>query len=337
MLSIRLARLLHRALPPKKMNRRVKNILIAIGIPTIYAIALRLFFGIDRWNEVFEVMSITFLFCLPTIVGGLTVYLSEKEKVKKISYRIFTPWIPIFLFLVVTLVFAIEGWACWLMILPVFLIAASIGGLIGGYLKLNKQNDSLHISFMFLLPFLFAPLESLIDKIPAQYEAYTFIDIKANPEKIWDNVTRVEEIKENEDSGWLNKFLGFPRPVKATLNYEGVGAYREAIFTNGLVFHETVTKYEDNRLMEFDIKAYPHEIPSTTLDEHVVIGGNYFDVLNGKYELEDLENGKHRLHLTSKFKMKTTFNFYAGWWGKWIMKDIQKNILRVEKKRAEND
>lgn len=34
--------------------------------------------------------------------------------------------------------------------------------------------------------------------------------------------------------------------------------------------------------------------------------------------------------------MKTTFNFYAGWWGKWIMKDIQKNILRVEKKRAEN-
>lgn len=319
------------------MNSATKNTIIAIGIPTVYAVVLRLFFGVDRWNVLFEVMSVTFLFCLPTIVGGLTVYLSDKEKVKKLSYRIFTPWIPILLFLVATLALAIEGWACWLMILPVFLIAASVGGLIGGYLKLHKQNDSLNISAMFLLPFLFAPLESLIDEIPAHYEAYTFIDIKASPEKIWDNVTKVEEIKENEDSGWLNKFLGFPRPVKAELDFEGVGAYREAIFTNGLVFRETVTKYEDNKLMEFDIKANSHEIPSTTLDEHVVIGGNYFDVLNGKYELEDLGNGTHRLHLTSTFEMKTTFNFYAGWWGKWIMKDIQDNILSVEKKRAENE
>ena len=206
------------------MNRATKNLLVAIGIPTIYAIVLRLFFGIERWNELFEVMSFTFLFFLPTIVGGLTVYLSDKEKVEKLSYRIFTPWVPIFLFLVFTLAFAIEGWACWLVILPIFLIAASIGGIIGGHLKLNKKNDRLNVSVMIFLPLIFAPLESFLNKIPANYEAYTFIDIRANPEKIWDNVTRVEEIEENEDSGWLNKFLGLPRPIKATLDYEGVGA-----------------------------------------------------------------------------------------------------------------
>ena len=319
------------------MNRKLKNTLIAIGIPTVYAIILRLFFGVEKWNELFSVMSVTFLFCLPTIVGALTVYLSNKEKVEKLSYRILIPWVPIFAFLIITLSFAIEGWACWLMILPVFLIAGSIGGLIGGYLKLKKENDRLNISLLVLIPFLFAPIESLIDKIPATYEAYTYIDINSKAEKIWDNVTRVSIINENEDSGWLNKFLGFPRPLKAELDFEGVGAYREAIFTNGLVFHETVTEYEDNKLMVFDIKAYPHEIPSTTLDEHVVIGGNYFDVLNGKYELEELGNGIHRLHLSSKFEMKTTFNFYAGWWGKWIMKDIQNSILKVEKNRAENE
>jgi hypothetical protein len=44
---------------------------------------------------------------------------------------------------------------------------------------------------------------------------------------------------------------------------------------------------------------------------------------------------KSRLHLNSEFKIKTTFNFYAGWWAKWIMKDIQNNILQIEKKRAE--
>jgi len=318
------------------MTRKTKILILAILIPTIYAIAMRLIYDIDRWDEMFEVMSITFLFCLPSIIGGLMVYLSDMDKVKKLAFRILAPWAPILLFFVITLLFNIEGWACWLMILPVFLIAASIGGLLGGYLKLTKKNNKLNISIMVLIPFVLSPLESCMEQIPATYEAYTFIDIDAKREKIWDHVTRVQEIKENEDSGWLNQFLGFPRPVEAELDFEGVGAYRKAIFTNGLVFHETVNEYEDNHLMVFDIKAFPHEIPSTTLDEHVVIGGDYFDVLNGKYRLEELDNGIHRLHLSSRFEMKTTFNFYAGWWGKWIMKDIQNNILRVQKVRAEN-
>ena len=280
-------------------------------------------------------MSVTFLFLLPTIVGALTVYLSSHEKAKRYGYRIFAPWIPIFLFLIITLAFAIEGWACWIMILPAFLIAATIGGGIGGYLKTRKKNDKLNISVLLFLPLLIGPVESLIEIIPGTYKAYTYIDINASAEKIWNNVTHVSEIPLEQDKGYLTRLLGFPRPVKAELNFEGIGAYREAIFTKGLVFHETVTEYRDNEKMVFTIKAYPHEIPSTTLDEHVVIGGDYFDVLNGTYELEKLPNGLNRLHLYSHFKMNTTFNFYAGWWGKWIMKDIQNNILQIEKKRSE--
>ncbi len=316
-------------------HRNLKNTLIAIGIPTLYAIILRLAFGVKDWNELFSVMSVTFLFLLPTIVGALTIYLSEKSKVEKLWYRIFTPWIPIILFLIITLALAIEGWACWLMILPVFLIAASIGGLIGGYLKLKRRNDRLNISLLVLVPFLISPAEQLIEKIPGNYKAYTYIDINSNAEKIWENVTRVKTIEKEEDTGYLTEFLGFPRPLKAELNYNGVGAYREAIFTNGLIFRETVTEYEENKKMVFSIKANTYEIPSTTLDEHILIGGKYFDVLDGTYELEKIDEGKYRLHLYSNFKMNTTFNFYAGWWGKIIMKDIQNNILKVEKRRAE--
>ena len=318
------------------MNSKLKNTIIAIGIPTLYAVVLRIFFGVKTWNDLFSVMSITFLFLLPTIVGALTVYLSDRDKVEKLWYRIFVPWIPIFLFLIITLALAIEGWACWSMILPAFLIAASIGGLIGGYLKLKKPNNKLNISILFLLPLFISPIESMIGSIPGTYEAYTYIDIDAPAEKIWDNVTRVREITEKEDKGFLSNFLGFPRPVKAELNFEGVGAFREAKFTGGLIFNETVTEYKDNEKMVFTIKANTYDIPSTTLDEHILIGGDYFDVLNGTYELEKLENGKNRLHLYSHFKMNTTFNFYAGWWGKWIMKDIQNNILRIEKERVEN-
>lgn len=315
----------------------LKRILLIIGIPTLYAVLLRLFFGIDTWRDLYSVMSISFLFCLPTIVGALTVYFSSVEKVQKFAYRFFVPWIPILIFFVLTLALAWEGWACWIMVLPLFLIAASIGGLIGGYFKLRKKDNKVYISVLTLFPLFIAPVEQMVGAIPGTYEAYTYIDINSTADKIWDNVTRVKEIPVQQDKGWLTKSLGFPRPVKAELNYLGVGAYREAIFTNGLVFHETVTDYEDKKKMVFTIKANPHEIPSTTMDEHVVIGGNYFDVLNGTYELEKLGDNTYRLHLYSHFKLTTTFNFYASWWAKWIMKDIQNNILQVEKQRAENE
>jgi len=317
-------------------NSTLKTTLIAISIPTLYAVTLRLIFGIETWSDLFGVMTLTFLFLLPTIVGALTVYLSSIENAKKMAYKVFAPWIPIFLFLVITIALAIEGWACWLMILPLFLIASTVGGFIGAYLKLRKRNNKLNISILVLLPFIISPLESLIETIPGTYKAYTYIDINAPAEEIWDNVTSVKKINEDEDKGCLSNFLGFPRPVKAELDFEGVGAFREAIFTNGLIFNETVTEYIDNKKMVFKIKANTYDIPSTTLDEHILIGGDYFDVLNGTYELEELGNGIHRLHLYSHFKMKTTFNFYAGWWGKWIMKDIQNNILKIEKERSEN-
>jgi hypothetical protein len=307
-----------------------------LAIPTVYALLLRFVFGQSTWSGVFSMMTVTFLFLLPSIVGSLTIYFSSEERVRKVSFVIFAPWIPIFIFFAVALGFAIEGWPCIVMILPIFLIAASLGGMIGAYLKKRNTRNTLHITILTLLPLIAAPIESYIGANTTSYKAYTFVDINAPADVIWDNVTRVAEISATEDNGRLTNLLNFPRPVKAELNFEGVGAYREAIFTNGLVFHETVTEYVDNQKMSFEIKALPHEIPLTTMDEHLVVGGKYFDVLNGTYELQKLGENSYRLHLWSNFKLNTSFNFYAAWWANEIMKDIQNNILKIQKSRAEN-
>ncbi|WP_439583200.1 hypothetical protein [Dyadobacter bucti] len=317
------------------LSKKQITIITAVGVPTFYALVVRFAFGVSRWQEFLAVMSVTFLFLLPFIVGILTIFLSNDQKIQSGAYRVFAPWVPVFIFLIVTLLFAWEGWACWMMILPVFLICASIGGLIGGVLIRNRKNRNIQVSLFVLLPFFCSPIEQQIPTIPGAYKAYTYIDINAPADKIWANVTRVREIPAEKDKGWLTQFLDFPRPVKAELNFEGCGATREAIFTKGLVFHETVSEYTDKGKMTFSIKAYPHEIPSTSMDEHIVIGGDYFDVLDGTYEMEKLGHNKYRLHLYSHFKLNTRFNFYASWWAKWIMEDIQNNILQVEKERAE--
>ncbi len=318
------------------MNLSKNKLLVIIGVPVVFALIVRYIFNIDDWSKLFSLMSVSFLFLVPFAIGAITIYLSAPHEISSIRYRVFMPWLPIFGFLLFTLLFAIEGWACWIMILPVFLIAASLGGLAAGYhLSRRKKNKQLHLTIVVLLPFLLSPIEQWIGNKDNVYKAYTYIDLHASKERIWQNVTRVKRITKQEDKGWFTHGLGFPRPIRAELNYNGVGGYRKAIFDKGLVFHEQVTDYDDQRRMTFTIRANPYEIPSTTMDEHILIGGQYFDVIDGTYELQKLNADTYRLHLYSHFKLTTTFNFYASMWAGWILTDIQNNILQVIKERLE--
>ncbi|WP_185908043.1 hypothetical protein [Leptospira weilii] len=93
--------------------------------------------------------------------------------------------------------------------------------------------------------------------------------------------------------------------------------------------------------MKFEIKADPNLIPITMLGSHVVSGDAYFDALQGEYELEynEILNYKEKrtavLHLRSKYRLSTRFNFYASLWGDFLMRDIQNSILNILRRRIE--
>lgn len=319
------------------MNKKLKTWLLILLLPVAYALLVRFVFGLWFLRYTFTVMSASFLLGLPFGVGYLTIFLSPIERVRSWSYRIFAPMVPILAFFILILLLAIEGWACWLMILPIFLIPSILGGLTAGHFRLRKEkkDNKLKVSIILCLPFLLSSVEHYIPHPFTRCEAYTYIDIHAGADTIWNNVVRVRTISPQEDHGTLTNFLGFPRPIRAELNYAGVGGSRQAIFSKGLVFQEVVKTYEPERKMYFSIKADPHTIPSTTMDEHIVIGGDYFDVLDGTYELEKIDDRNYRLHLYSHFILKTNFNFYASWWAGLIMKDIQNNILQVIRTRCQ--
>ena len=131
--------------------------------------------------------------------------------------------------------------------------------------------------------------------------------------------------------------MGFPRPIKAELDTVAVGGIRKAIFDRGLFFTETVTEVKPEKVLAFTIHADPTSIPPKALDEHVLVGGRYFDILDGRYEIIKVSPNQIELHLTSKFRLSTSFNFYSGFWSKLIMRDIQKNILNIIKTRCEKN
>ncbi|WP_158993105.1 hypothetical protein [Mucilaginibacter sp. L196] len=316
-----------------------KWLLIGVGAAVLVGFLFRIVFEISFFRSFTSSMSIGFLFGVPFIMGFITVFFAEKKELENVTISIFTPWISIFGLLVITLLFNTEGWACWMMALPVFLVSASFGGYFAHKYRewTNNRNNGIQLSLIVLLPFMIVPLENLAGSSSTTYKAYTEIEIHASKEQIWGNVTRVRAIKQKQDSAYFTRFLGFPRPIQAVLDTEAVGGKRKAIFDKGLIFDEQVTAYEPFKLMTFTIHADPYTIPSTTMDKHIVIGGEYFDVLNGTYILEPEGSGLYKLRLYSNFKLHTTFNFYAHIWAVWIMRDIQQNILKVIKDRSESN
>ena len=114
-----------------------------------------------------------------------------------------------------------------------------------------------------------------------------------------------------------------------------MGGRRHATFERDVSFFEVVTHWEPAKKLAFTIKADPDFIPHTAFDEHIIVGGRFYDVLNGTYEIEPLNDGTCVLHLSSMHRLSTRFNWYAGWWSEWVMNQIQGSILEVIRQRCE--
>ena len=161
----------------------------------------------------------------------------------------------------------------------------------------------------------------------------TQIEIAAPSAVVWPLVVSVDSIRDSERRRAFFTAIGFPHPIAATLDHPGVGGVRTASFDRGVVFREAVVEWVPEHRLRFTIDA--RAVPATALDPHVTIGGPFFDVLTGTYELQPVSTGHTILVLRSEHRVSTRFNPYAAWWADRVMESVQHNILVVLKERAE--
>lgn len=191
------------------------------------------------------------------------------------------------------------------------------------------------IAIVAVAPLIVAPLEQLREKVTEIKEVHSTIQINASAEQVWEQIRSVPTIPASEHRPALIHTLGFPRPLAAELIGDGVGAIRNATFEGNVLFIEKVTEWIPNQRIAFTIVADTENIPADTIDEHVTIGGPYFDVLHGEYDIEKSSETSVTLHLTSTQRISTGFNFYAHLWTTWLMDELQAYILEIVKMRAE--
>lgn len=316
---------------------------LAIGTGLVYGLATRILFSLkisySPWNDVFGVMSYAFLFFMPLVVGAVTIVLASPESQRSWPYRIFMPMVSCLLMMLAAFVLAWEGIICLVFAGPIVLVLGSLGGCLAGLIMTRWGTGAKRgyvLASFALLPFLAAPLESRLPEAPSFRIVRTQIAIAADSEIVWGQIVRVPEIQETERPTSFYHRIGIPKPLEATLSHEGPGGIREARFEKGIVFYETVTEWEPGRALGFDIHIDPMTIPPDALDEHVRVGDRYFDVLHGRFEIEPRPEGGVILHLSSRHRLTTPFNWYSSFWSDRVMQDIQETICQVVKGRSEH-
>ena len=306
-----------------------------------YGLSGRLAFGLDGYgmetgsgwaSDVFGVMTITYLFVVPFAIGVLTVgLLADREP--RWRDALVGPWVSTLLVILGSLLLAWEGIVCAVIWVPIALLCASVGGAVAKVWRIAGRGRPLALASVALLPVVFAPIES---RLPDPMRVRTVADrveIAASPEAVWREIREVAPIGADELPPSLAYRIGFPRPVEARLEGEGVGSVRYATFEGGVTFVERVTEWDEGRALAFTIDA--SAVPSETFDQHVAVGGRYFDVLNGRYVIESVGPDRVVLHLTSEQRLSTRFNGYMQLWTDRFMGDIQRTILEVIRDRAE--
>jgi hypothetical protein len=318
------------------IQRHHLHYVIAIGAGLGIAFLGRFTFASRWFNDAGGLLMLCFLVLIPMALGAITVHFTPVTASR--SWRTtWGPFVTVLLFLVMALLFLLEGLICVLIISPLFLFTSCIGARLYLLLTDNKPDNTKTYTVVgfALLPFLLAPVESQFTAPTDLRRVENTVVIAAPPAVVWQHIIRVPPIQAQDLGPSLVDRIGFPRPVEATLTHEGVGGVRHATFERGVEFIETVDVWEPQQRLSFSIVPNTATIPPTTFDEHVTVGGQFFDVLRGTYELQPAGPGRTRLILYSQQRLSTRLNPYAGLWTDFVMSEIQRRILEVIRRRCE--
>ena len=323
--------------PAIKKGVRKASLITSGVIVLLYAAIFRFAFTMDLFRQAGGVVSLSFVISVPFACGALSVAIGRwLGSDNWVIQAVFIPVAALLLGLVICVVTRIEAVICVIMAAPILVVACVLGG-ITAHLLLPRNNPKpkFYCSLIVCLPLLSSYAEGLCTW-PTETKSITnTITIHAPAERIWPEITSVRAIDPKSlRNSWIYQ-VGFPRPIAATLDRAGVGGIRTATFERDVSFFEVVTDWRENQRLAFSIHADPAFIPHTAFDQHIIVGGRFYDVLDGIYEIEPVSAGVCRLHLTSHHRLSTRFNSYATWWSVRIMNEIQGTILEVIRSRAE--
>jgi hypothetical protein len=299
----------------------------------VAGIALRLvFFGAPGLP--FAAMTGAFIYLSPILVGAVTVYVAERKQRRSWLYYGNVGFLANILFVLGTLAIMIEGLICAVVIVPVFAILGIVGGLIMGAVC-RLTNWPKHTLYgLAVLPLMLGAVEHEVP-LPERVERVErSVVIDAAPERVWRELMRAESIRPGEiEQAWLFR-IGVPLVLNGVAREEGGQLTRRVTMGKNVYFDQVATEWEENRRVRWRYRFHEDSFPAYALDEHVVIGGHYFDLQETAYTLTPRGNATE-LKVTIQYRLSTRFNWYAGPVARALFGNLEETNLEFYRRRSE--
>ncbi len=312
------------------VKSRIKTLLTGLTIGVAYAFLVMLLVMSQHRS-----VSVAYIFVLPVALGIIPVLFSTKEQLQLYKTDLVLPWAITMTFFFLSFLHGFEGMICLVIIVGPFVLIGSLAAFIYRFIKLRNQGNGRRMYISLLLPFAVLLVENHMAPVNSFQTVETKIVIAASPEQVWRHVKNVRHIRAEEIQPHFIHLMGIPRPLDGRLDKDGIGGTRHISWEKGIKFRETIKQWKEGQGFTYDIVVDPASIPPTTLDEHVMIGGAYFDVVEGSYQIDELNPGSSLVTLTCTYRITTNLNAYGQLWADFILDDFNEMILEVIKHRSE--
>lgn len=272
---------------------------------------------------------------LPVILGALVEYFSIVKQPKAKLYKILGIQVAT---LIIILLFAMiilgEGIICLIMISPMILGCLFIGAILMRMFCYYLWKPSLKIYSIAILPLLFALL--LPDLKQTQYgKTQRSIVIQAPAEQVFYAIQHIGKIKSQEVKDSPIFWMGFPKPIFGMTEQRGEKSIRTIQWERGIKFEEVVQASYAPHLLSWTYQFKPDSFPKGSVDDHIEMGGQYFDLLKTDYQLEKIDSQTTKLILTSDYRLSTEYNWYSKIWVHYILNEFSDVVMSIHKQRLE--
>jgi hypothetical protein len=299
----------------------------------LFGIALRLVYMGDA-NSRYAPMMGAFIYLAPFAVGAVTVYLAERQVRRSWGYYLAAGFGSTALFVIGTLLIMVEGWICVIVILPLFAGIGMLGGLAMGIVCRLTKWPKQTVYSVALLPLLMGAIEPTANLPTRLRTIERTVTIDAPREVIWDQIMNVRDIRPEEVEHGIAFRIGTPPPLSALSNERAGQRMRRISMSKHVYFDQIELERREHQYIRWSQRFYPDSFPPGSFDEHVVMGGEYFDIDSISYTLT-AQGERTQMKMSLHYRVSTRFNWYADPVARIVLGNAEEVLLGMYRQRSE--
>jgi hypothetical protein len=296
-------------------------------------VALRLAFS-GKPGQPFATIMAGFVYFSPILVGAVTVFVAERKQRRTWKYYFIAPFIANCLYVAGTLAILIEGLICAIVIVPLFAALGGLGGLAMGAICRYTDWPKPTLYSVAVLPFLVAVVEADVrwsEKIGVVERS---VVIDASPHAVWKQILSVPDIRPEEiEDAWMFR-IGVPLTRSGVVRHTPEGLIRRVRMGKGIYFDEVISDLREPQYLRWTYRYYVDSFPPHALDDHVKLGGHYFDITDTSYRLTP-SGERTVLRVQMHYRVSTRFNWYADPVARLLLSNLARINLDYYRGRSE--